>query len=418
MSFIMIFSRGCGIKQENEIVPPVARTTSLNIVSYSSTGSGQQFNDKEMLTKLSKLSNKIYEMSSEEENGNYALSPLSIYMALVVLHYIGDEYVKNDIETLFEMKAEDLAKTGELFLSLIKERKFDNEIYSKLDLTNSIWIDNNINGNKNVLDGLAEELFCYAYNTSFNDDITQANEDTRKFIKEKTNGLIDKDFDLQSDTLFAIINTLYFKDIWNGNGYKLKKENRKFYIDEQEEQKVFLISNYENGQVAETTNSKFFYAATESGYKIKFILPKEGYTLKQVMSAENLNIINEQTLFDDEDDEFIYRTRCIFPKFNISSETNLKEILEENGYLLHAFNGYTSDLVDVGLSVSDIIHNVELDVDDEGIEGAAVTIIVNKATSTNPNKYVYQDFVVDRGFGFIVTDYNNTILFEGQVVNP
>ena len=56
--------------------------------------------------------------------------------------------------------------------------------------------------------------------------------------------------------------------------------------------------------------------------------------------------------------------------------------------------------------------------DKKGIEGAAVTVIqMDGATSAGPGEYerVYEDFIIDRAFGFIITDPYDVTLFSGVV---
>ena len=137
------------------------------------------------------------------------------------------------------------------------------------------------------------------------------------------------------------------------------------------------------------------------------------------MTAENLNAVNSQTDFKDTEGLTEHKTRCIFPSFKIESETPLKDILAKNGALPHAFTSYFSPLSDKELCVSEIKHKVVLDVSKTGVEGAAVTIIASKANSIAPTKQiVYHDFLIDKGFGFIVTDPSDVVLFEGKVTNP
>ena len=392
------------------------KATALNSVTYDEKGSSEYFYDGEYFSALSGFSNKIYVDCVEKEDGNYVMSPISLYMALSVLHSLADDRVKGEIETLFGMTREDILKTGKLFMRLVSERENEGKLVSKLNLTNSIWLDTEFDCNDVALKRIAEDLYCYAYKTPFRSDNKAANKAIREFIKDKTKGLIDKDFELDVSTLFAIINTLYFKDCWNFED-GLKVEKRDFYTGETAESKDFLIGNYFDGKVGETENAEYFYSRTASGYYIKFILPKEGVSLKDAMTAENLNTVNS-TKYAYNSDGVRYLTRCIFPKFNIESNTSVKDIFEEKGYLTQAFSGYTSDLTETGLCVSDIKHSAVIKVDEKGIEGAAVTIISNKATSAGPEQEIKADFVLDRNFGFIVTDNGGVVLFEGQVMNP
>lgn len=416
LSFIMAFSF-ISFKNENEPLASVSKSIPLNEVSYENDFY-EVFNDEEFLKKLSNLSNYIYELMSEGRRDNYAVSPLSIYMALAILHNIGDTNVKTDIENLLLMSDEDIEKSGKLFSSLIIDFSQGDTIITKLDLTNSIWFDSKLEPNKIALKELAENYYCHAYKTPFFDNNSQANDDIKNFIKEKTNGLIDTNFELPINTVFAIINTLYFKDIWNNINQNLLREKRPFYINENAVEKEFLLGNYERGEVAETESSYYFYISTQAGYKLKLIIPKDGYSLSGVMNKENLNKINAKSEFYNENDESDHYTRCIFPKFKISSDTNLKEIFEKNGILKSAFSSYKSNLLETNLQVSDIKHKVVFDVNEKGIEGAAVTIMMNKAMSIMPEKTKeYHDFVIDKNFGFMLTTDSDIILFEGQVVN-
>lgn len=394
--------------------------TALNTVS-APTGDVYSFSDKNMLKKLSEFSNKLYQMSAENENENYAMSPVSVYMALSMLYSIGDEGVKNDIAQLTKMNDADIAKTGELFNYLSRQYKdyFSDDIIAQLNLTNSIWINNGTETDAATLKALADNFYCNAFETPFGTNNQAANQAVRDFIKKNTNGLIDQDFKLSDATLFALINTLYFKDGWEDN--ELDTEQRQFKLPNGNVNTDFLVGKYFDGQVQETDCSRYFYTETSHGYKVKFILPKEGYTIKQAMSADNLNIVNQDDDFDayDEVNNKTHLTRCIFPKFEIQSDTALKTILENNNSLQNAFEEFNSPLYkENSLMVSDIKHKVVFKVDNKGVEGAAVTVIPMSPTSCDPGSLEHHDFVLDSAFGFIVTDSHDVVLFEGQVTNP
>ena len=382
--------------------------------------------EAEFLKKLSKFSNKLYAMSAANEEGNYVMSPASIYMALAMIYYIGDKDVRAEVKEFVNMKASDLARTGELFESLTKKYTYNDwesqeeKVIGQVNLSNSIWLNEGEKVNQNMVKELAEKLFCEAKSAPFKSNNKEANKQLREFIKEKTNGLIDQDFGLSTDTLAALVNTLYFKDLWEYGG-RLNEVKKNFTAADGTKSKIkFLEGNYLPGQVRETETSQYFYAQTGNKYKVKFILPKDGYTLKDAMSADNLEAVNAQTAFEPIDTKGAkHFTRCIFPKFKIESDTPLKQIISDNKYLSKTFSAFNSKLTDKELFISDIKHKAVLDVNREGIEGAAVTIAVACATSMPPQEVkIYHDFVLNSSFGFIITDPDDVVLFEGQVTNP
>ena len=57
-----------------------------------------------------------------------------------------------------------------------------------------------------------------------------------------------------------------------------------------------------------------------------------------------------------------------------------------------------------------------MEVNAKGIEGAAVTVMeVSNGASVPAYKNVYHEYIVDRAFGFVITDSYGTVLFSGVV---
>lgn len=393
------------------------RMSALNDVFYD-YDSEKTYENEELYSKLSLFSSSIFSLCSPYiKEDNYCISPLSIYMAFSILHYIGDENVKKDVQELLMMNEDDINESGKLFLRMLYEKVFEDKLISKLLLTNSIWLDISCEANQIVLDELAKKFYCYAYKTPFYLDNKKANQDIRDFIKEKTNGLIDKDFELRDLTIFAIINTLYFKDMWK-QGEVLEMSLRNFYKDNEVLQKVFLYSKYISGKVQKEKDYSFFYTITDSNYKLKLILPNKESSLDECLNSEIINYVNTFNEYENFENKKKEMTRCIFPAFKVSSSTPLKDILEENNYLPHAFVNYESSLLKGSFYVSDIKHQVELEVNDEGIEGAAVTIIASEKNGGLICDCIYNDFVINRGFIVLVTDIDDCIMFIGRIENP
>lgn len=408
-----------------ETTPPSGVTTEPQTEPATEAFKPVTFNEK-----LMDFSNRLYQMCSKNEDKNYVMSPVSVYMAMSMLYSAGDDAVKAEVEKLVGMNDADFAKTADLFNQLSREYygynsyNFGEEseepvLTSKLSLTNSIWFDENVTVNKEAVEEFNNNLKSDSFKASFRDDNKAANEKVREFIKEKTNGLIDKDFGLSAETIFSLINTLYFKDIWNDQGSDLYAKEMNFKTDNGSKKVEFLMGHSIKGQVQETDNSQFFYTRTEHGYKLKFILPKEGYTVKDVMTADNLNKINSTTDFKDFVDDTYHYTHCTFPSFKIDCDTSMFSILQEAGFFKD-LPAFTSPLADESsLKVSNIAHTAVLDVQKEGIEGAAVTIIdIAASCAPDEHKEEYHEFLLDRSFGFILTDYNNVVIFEGQVTDP
>ena len=402
-----------------------SKTHALNNVSYSPN---QYITlENEISTKMTKSAYHIFDILREEyekEEKNFVVSPLSIYMAFSLLDYIGDEETKKEVSEFLNLSEEDIKNSKEIFDYLVKTRKDDaKKVISQVSLTNSIWMDKDqgFTYNQDMLDEMAELLYCYAYETPFSNNNKAANDDIRKFVKKNTNGLIDRDFELPASTLFALINTLYFKDNWNNKGSELNSEEKKFYQGVKELLCEFLISNYVYGVAVEDEIASSMYATTSFGYRITFVVPKDGHTLTEAMESKylyNLTTMSHTKSFDETKEH--HYTRTLFPLFNVSTSMDMMDVLASKNMFNHTFSAYKSNLVDTDLQVSKIIHDAVLKVDKKGIEGAAVTIIANKATSAGPDEItdIYHDFLVDKPFGFILSTYDGIVLFMGEINNP
>ena len=380
--------------------------------------------DESFYDRLSAFSNKLYALSSADEDDNYAMSPLSVYLALAMLHFVGDADVKAEIENFTGMNASDFAATADLVSNLTKVHRVDGQTVGQLLLSDTVWFDDSVSLNQSVLMNMMRSIGCIAQQVPFADNNAAANRTIREFIKQMTNGLIDRDFNLDESTALALINTLYFKDVWDleSSGGELLTDRLGFTTPSGAVETLdFVKGKYLPGEAAENEYCTYFYARTAFGYKLKIIVPKDGVTLKEAMSKSNLDEVNSTTNYDkNSTPREKHFTRCIFPEFTIDSDTPLLDILKADGSLSKTLSsaGFSSALTNGGLAVSSIQHQTVLKVDRKGIEGAAVTSIGMAGTAIDETVKIYHDFIADRAFGYIITTPNDVVLFEGQVTNP
>ena len=365
---------------------------------------------------------KLYGILSNDVQENFCISPTSIYFALSLLYLVGDDIVKDEIKDVLGLTNDEIVCAGLIYKDLTREIKIDNKTIQPVYLSNSIWLDSTVSprANEEVLNELAEKLYCYAYETYFSTNNVQANADIREFVKQQTNGLIDCDFDISPLALFVLINTLYFKDSWMDVG-SLKVEQMKFALNSKESIEVeSLVGNYFKGRAYIDKSGSAFSTKTNFGYYVHFLVPNEGYKISEVMNYEYFKkaneVIKEQNLTDKE----IHYTRVIFPSFNVKSDLDCKDEFGNQGYLIHTFSNFYSDLlIDEPLFVSKIIHKTNLTVDKDGVVGAAVTVIeIRKNSSGEPIDVVYHDFLVNKEFGYVITSPDGIVLFMGQITNP
>ena len=388
--------------------------------NYSLNENPNYLNFKAKLKNLSiKLSEALVKENFDKEK-NIAFSPLSIELALGLATYCAANETREELLATFDLDFESFSTYYSCYIDqLSKEiRNSDNELISLLDLINSIWINNGVSLLEEGLDELASNYYCYSYEAPFASSNKIANEALREFIKEKTRGLIDKDLNIDPDTLFVLMNVLYLKDIWNNMGEDLRSIDKYQFtnIDGSISKSALLLGEYKSGKSLVTKEFESFYTSTQAGYKLYFVKPVGDNLIQNVFNQDTLDLVLDHSSYKDEGKK-LTKTRCIFPSFTGESDVELKELFVKYFGVERLFDARCdfSNITNSSVNCSKFKHIAKLEVKEKGIEGAAVTYLEMKETATGPDEetYIYEDFVVDKEFGYILTAPTNDIIFSG-----
>ncbi len=364
---------------------------------------------------------------SEYGSGNnFSVAPISVYSALALAAECASGDTRSEILSALGADYDGLnANYCKLYRAMnLKDEYREGKFRENLILSNSVWLNKSVNFNDSCLKNLANNYFAYSYSADFRDDNENANKAVRAFVKDSTKGLIDCDFKLSPRTVFTLINTLYLKDIWNTYGDELGFTDEKYaftQLDGSKKQLNLLKGYYLSGRAQHTEKYSTFFTRTYRGFNIKFIVPNDGYTVRDVFTEASLAAVNGLKDFGAVDDanKVIYRTRCLFPEFKTSYNEDISGVLHKNfgvNSLFDVENCDFSNLTADGAYCEKVQHVNTLTVNKKGIEGAAVTVIAADGTG-GPGEYknVYEDFVIDRAFGFILTDGYGNVIFTGTV---
>ena len=414
----------CGLFPKSTLISAPAEASSL-----SHTERTEEFAN--FVTSVNAFSSRfastIYKAEPNEDE--FAVSPISVFMGLSLAAECGEGETQSEILSALGVSLQDLrTHTGTLFRSLTKTHKangvFGDKTTGMLKPANSIWLDESISVNKTCTQTLAEKYYCYSYLADFMNAPQSAGKAIQKFIKDQTNGQIDEYWHFPPSTAFVLINTLYLKDVWEYDGSNSRLTDKEYTftcLDGEVEREKFLQRDYVMGRAHEGEKFTSFYTSTYHGYKIKFILPKDGYSLSEVFTEQTLNEVNGVTDYRAEDHENLirYYTRCLFPTFDADFDNEIRFVLEKEFGIKNMFDRERADfspLVNGQTWCDGVRHTAELNVDRKGIEGSAVTVIPG-AGAPGPDEYeeVYLDYVVDRAFGFVITDSYGVNLFSGII---
>ncbi len=369
--------------------------------------------------------------------GTYAVSPVSVYLALALTSACADGNTEKQILSALNTDKAELEENYPLFYRSIYKELSAKELYNDRVAqdaiiastlpSNSIWIGSNVGYKSDCIQDLSDNYYCYSYSADFSGDNAAANAAVRKFVSDKTHGLIDKSFDISPETLFTIINTLYLKDVWTAFGDEISVTDESYTFDGKTKnaKTPLLIGDYLPLRAYHADGYSACYTRTAYGNKLIFIVPTDGRSVDDVFTYANIgDVLSHDFKAQAVDDasKTRYETCCLFPEFSASYDDDIDGILKSNFGITDLFDSSCSlkRLTDDNVVCSKVRHVAELEVNRKGIEGAAVTeIAFAGAGAGEEDKYttVYETFTVDKQFGFVILDGQDTVLFSGAVTD-
>lgn len=392
----------------------------------------QQDDYVEFLDKLDAFAAKLtYEIYSDsDKQSNVCISPVSVYMALALATECSDGETRDEILNAVGVTYDEVKNFTKLLYSFCNQEFYyrsgvtgEKEVLAFEELVNSIWVDKNITLNKDGINTLSNNFNCDLFSVSFNNG--EGAKAVNEYIEEKTHGIIDGNVALDPSTLIALINTFYLKEVWNDMGRDLKFTEEAYDFKKADgsiTNTKLLYGYYANGKIYEGEGYTSFYTRTNNDFDIKFIVPTDGHTLDEVFTTENIYTINNLGDYDyvDEENELAHVTRVIFPKYKASFDDDIAGILENDfgiNDLFYLGECDFSNVTDEQIACDGVIHKCSIEVTEKGIEGAAVTVMATYGGEHVFDNYekVYHDYIVDRAFGFVLTDSYGAVLFSGVV---
>ena len=390
--------------------------------------------DKDFLAFLEKLQSFSARLTAQigegyGNSGNFVISPISVCMALSLACECATGETRQEILDAVGVTYEEVNKyAGKLYAYANVEYMQSNgitkdkQVVAYQSLNNSIWLDDSIEFIEHGVNKLATDYNCDVFHASASNG--EMGRLIKKYIYNKTNGLINGDVNLPDNTIFVLMNTYYLKEIWNefGNNLSFAADPVNFQNGDGSTVRTKLLKGYyNNGKVYDGENFTSFFTATEHNFKIYFFLPDEELSARSIFTEENINTVLDTTDWGHVDDENrqLHYTRVLFPEFKAEFDADIADVLSKSFGIKSLFDINTCDMsniVDGPVECAGVYHKVSLIVNKKGIEGASVVYIPGAgAAAPPPYEKVYHDFIIDRDFGFVITDRNGTVVFSGII---
>ncbi len=352
---------------------------------------------------------------SGTENRN--LSPISVYLALAMLTEGAEGETLSELLALLGCR--DLEELRGVCGAMLEQLSIDEE-RSTLDIHNSLWMADKINGEPVTfrdafLKALAKTYRSEANTVEFGSQ--SAKMQIAAWITEHTRGKIQispSALDFSPSTLAVLINTIYLKDNWAETFDPLLTEADTFYGYDGETQ-VDYMHRFDKNAVVRQGDGWIAYSVNLSRVgKVTFVLPDEGIELNKLLgSPEAIDKLLHQGINKNCD------VSLMIPKFKFQDKMELTPILQSLG-LDHCFNSGAdfSGMSEYPACVDSVIQESYIGVDENGVEAAAYTMISMRTTAYNPVELERLDFHLTRPFFYAIESYDGTVLFIGTVTNP
>nr|MDA3879074.1 serpin family protein [Prolixibacteraceae bacterium] len=236
---------------------------------------------------------------------------------------------------------------------------------------------------------------------------------------DKTNGKIETIIqDIPAEMVMYLINAIYFNGTWAKEFNPESTQPMGFSVSDDGFVAVDMMGRVDTLDYQKNeTFSAIRMPYGKGNFNMMVFLPNDNKTVDDVAASyTSENWKNWQDNFTETQNVDIR-----FPKFKVEYEKTLNGILKDMGMNL-AFTAQ-ADFSSINpardLFISFVKHKTFIEVDEEGTEAAAVTIIGFENTSVNPDEPQKINFHCTKPFLYAITEKDTgAILFMGKVGNP
>jgi len=356
------------------------------------------------------------QIATQENGKNFFISPLSVSMALAMTLNGASGQTYSDMQKTLGLDGLTNDEINQSYQNLIT--MFSNlDAKVKFDIANSIWYRNTFS----VIDTFlsTDSVYYNAEVRALDFNASDAADVINSWVSDKTNGKIPSIINppIDPSTIMYLINALYFDGTWkyiftDTSGSRVSTFQLANGSTESDSMMVVHDTlNYYGDSTFEAVELPY----GDGDYSMVVLLPSI------ISSSANASALSQNELASIIGELKPQDVQLTMPKFKVEYYTSLKKVLTQMGMGI-AFSGdadFTRINRNGGLYISDVLHKTYIDVNEQGTEAAAVTVVV-LATLSDEGGHTGPYFVnLNRPFIFLIKEnHDNTIMFMGAVVDP
>jgi serine protease inhibitor len=359
------------------------------------------------------------EINTEETNSNVFISPLSVSMALGMTYNGAKEETEEAMRTTLKFGDLSMNEINESYKSLIELLSgIDSDV--EFSIANSIWHRDDRVFEQDFFERCRDYFDARVSGLDFSQN--EAAKDTmNNWVDENTNGKIEEIVDYV-DPIYSVmflINAIYFNGTWT---YQFDEEDTKndlFYLSGGGTKICKMMEVLSEFRYFENSSMQAIDIPYGNGnYSMTIILPEYGEDIEGFIAELTREKWDEWMNGFSEDSVNLFLPKL---KLEYKVEETLRKVLSNMGMEI-AFDGradFTGMYKPGGIFIGRVIHKTFLEVDEEGTEAAAATVVEIEFTGLGGGSPTYPVMKIDRPYILAIREnHSGTILFIGKIVDP
>ena len=218
--------------------------------------------------------------------------------------------------------------------------------------------------------------------------------------------------DVTDATRIALANAIYFKAAWHSRFDPKNTAKRAFTTSSGQVKYVPTMSGTVSSAYAAGKDYKAVALSYSGSFDMVVIVPSNLSAFVKSADAARLGeVISALQPYD---------VQLTMPRFSLDTRAELSPVLSAMG--MPTVFTPAADLTGIsstlGLDLSHVIHQANIDVVEDGTTAAAVTVALGATTGGGMDTPPTVKFHIDRPFLYFIRDLSGAVLFEGVVNDP
>ncbi len=352
-----------------------------------------------------KLFKEIVEQEGEK---NIFISPLSVSIALAMTYNGAAGETEKAMAKALELQDMSLLQVNKAN-AMLSDSLMNRESRIQLNLANSLWADRGVEFRKTFMRNNQEFYEAEIRNLDLSDP--RSLEIINHWCKEKTQGKIDEIVDPSDlDAILFLINAVYFKGAWSVGFSEEYTQEKDFTLLDGSRKRVSMMMSQSERYSYYRGDS---FQAVELPYSsekasLYLFLPDKESSLQEF--CQKLNRDSWESWMSGFRRELV---GVVLPRLRLEYEIKLNAVLKALGMGIAFTSRANFEKMCTGPAFIDYVaHKSFVDVNEEGTEAAAVTVVKMKRGG-------HQTLVFDRPFFLAIRDnVTGAILFMGFIIEP